>query len=71
MFEGLLLYTDRQLGNDAASTDRIQDFRMKQAYDTARFAGAHLTTDLNEGITHVLIGQDRNTIRSLRQKTSE
>lgn len=71
MFEGLLLYTDGQLANDASLTDEKSDFRMKQACDTARFAGARLTNDLKEGITHVLVGEDRSTTRALRQKTSE
>lgn len=61
MFEGLLLYSDQQLAND----------RMKQACDTARFAGARLTDDLEEGITHVLVGEDKSTTRTLRQRTSE
>lgn len=71
MFEGLLLYTDRQLANDASLTDKDPDSRMKQACDTARFAGARLTNDLKEGITHVLVGEDRGTTRALRHKTSE
>ena len=71
MFEGLLLYIDRQLANDTALTDKNLDFRTKQVCDTARFAGAHLTNDLKDGITHVLFGQDRSTIRALRQRVSK
>lgn len=70
MFEGLLFYTDRQLTNDVSLTDKDPDFRMKQACDTARFAGARLTNDLQAGVTHVLVGEDRSTIRTLRQETS-
>lgn len=70
MFEGLLLYTDRQLASDASMTDKDPNLRMKQACDTARFARARLTNDLQEGVTHVLVGQDRSTTRALRQKTS-
>lgn len=71
MFEGLILYTDRKLASDASLTDKVLDFRMKQACDTARFAGARLTNDLKEGITHVLIGEDRSTTKVLRQRISE
>lgn len=71
MFEGLLLYTDQQLAKDASLTDKGPDFRMKQACDTARFAGARLTNDLEEDITHVLVGADRRTTRALRLRTSE
>lgn len=71
MFEGLLLYSDRQLFNDASLTDKDSDFRIKQACDTARFAGANFTNDLREGITHVLVGADGSTTRALRQRTSE
>ena len=71
MFEGLLLYTDRQLASDASLTDKDLEFRTKQACDTARFAGARLTNDLKEGITHVLVGEDRSSTRVLRQRISE
>lgn len=71
MFEGLILYTDRQLGNDLSLTVKDSNFRMKQACDTARFAGARLTNDLKEGITHVLAGEDKSATRVTRQKTSE
>ena len=68
MFEGSLLYTDRQL---ASLTDKDPGFRTKQACDTARFAGAGFTNDLKEGITHVLVGEDSSTTRALRQKISK
>lgn len=71
MFEGLLFYTDRQLTNDTPLTDEDPDFRMKQACDIARFAGARLTNELQEGVTHVLVGEDRSTTRTIRQKTSQ
>ena len=71
MFEGFLIYIDRQLANDAPKMDKDPDFRMKQACDTARFAGACLTNDLKEGITHVLVGEDRYITRLLRQETSK
>ena len=71
MFEGLLLYTDLKLANEVSWTDNCLDFRTKQAYNTARFAGARLTNDLKEGVTHVLARQDRSTTRVLRQKIKE
>ena len=70
IFEGLLFYTERQLTNDPSLTDKDLDFRMEQACDTARFAGARLTNELQEGVTHVLVGEDRSTTRTLRQKTT-
>ena len=70
MFEGLLLYTDRRLASDASPINNISDCRTKQACNTARFAGARLTNDLKEGITHILIGEDRSTERDLRRKIS-
>ena len=71
IFTGLLLYTDRQQASDAVLMDRNLDFRTKQAHDTARFAGAHFTNDMKDGITHVLVGHDRRTIKALRQRVSE
>ena len=73
MFEGLLLYNGAQPFNDACLTDSDSDSdsRMKQACDTARFAGASLTHELKEGVTHVLVGEDRSTTKALRQRTSE
>ena len=71
MFEGLLLYTDLKLANEVSLTYNCPDFRTKQAYNTARFAGARLTNDLKEGVTHVLTRQDRSTTRALRQRISE
>ena len=71
IFAGFVLYTDRQLPSEGALMEKNLDFRMKQACDTARFAGAHITNDLKDGITHVLVGHDRRTIKALRQKVSE
>ena len=71
MFEDLLLYTDLKLTNEVSFTDNCPDFRTKQAFNTARFAGARLTNDLKEGVTHVLTRQDRSTTRVLRKKSSE
>lgn len=71
MFDDLLLYTGQQLADDASLIDNDPDSRMKQAYDTARFAGARLTNDLKEGVTHVLVGQDGSVTRSLRQAVSK
>lgn len=71
MFEGLLVYTDGQLANGASSTDKDLNFRTKQACDIARFAGARLTNDLKEKVTHVLVGEDRSSTRVLRQRISE
>ena len=71
MFEGLLFYTYLQLADDGTLTNKDLDFKTKQAYDTARFAGARLTNDLEEGVTHVLVGEDRSTTKVLRHRISE
>ena len=70
MFEGLLLYTDLQLADDNSLTRRIPDFRTKLAFNIATFAGARLTNDLEEGITHILVGEDKSTERALTLKIS-
>ncbi|KAL2053023.1 hypothetical protein ABVK25_006660 [Lepraria finkii] len=71
IFEGLLIYADHQLGGDAAhSTQKDPGFRTSQAFNTARFAGASMVSDLKEGVTHVLVGGDRSRIRALRQDVS-
>lgn len=70
-FEGLLIYADSQDAPD--STPAIQKYpeiKMKQACNTARFAGARVTNNLKEGVTHVLVGDDASRIQDLRQRTS-
>lgn len=71
MFEGLLIYFDGLTSQNAASlTYQDAGFKVKQAYDTARFAGARSTDQLWEGTTHVLIGNDRSRYKILRQNVS-
>lgn len=71
LFEDLLIYVDPQLASDAArSTQKHPSFRMNQACNTARFAGARMASDLREGVTHVLVGADRSWIKALRQTIS-
>ena len=79
MFEGLLLYVDHQTSNKSnGATPVIQpkvlgesEFRTKQAVEIARFAGAEITTDLaDDDITHVLVGNERNQAKMLREKLS-
>ena len=79
MFKDVSLYADYQTSNKSNGTTNVvdsadlnqSDFRMKQAVNTARFAGAEITTDLaNEDITHVLVGSDKGRMRILREKTS-
>ena len=71
MFEGLLLYNGLHPADDASLTDKGLEIRTKQAYDIARFAGARLTNDLKEGVTHIVVGQDRSVTKILRQATSK
>lgn len=70
-FEGLLIYPDLQQSEEAKlSTQNKPDFRMQQACNTARFAGARITNSLGEGVTHILVGEDRSRLRALRQQIS-
>jgi len=71
IFEGVLIYAGWQ-DQDAETplTQKNLDFRMKQACNTARFAGARGTNELEQGVTHVLVGEDRGRIRALREKIS-
>ena len=78
MFEDVLIYADYQTFYESNGVTRVAEpldltksnFRMKQAVDTARFAGAEATSDLaDEGITHVLVGSDRSQVKTLREKT--
>lgn len=67
MFEGLLLFIDQpKRGSSDGTLSAKQktfdglDLRMKQACNTARFAGATFTQILaDEGITHVLARTDK------------
>ncbi len=80
MFEGLLLYVDYQnssKSNGATSMVHPQGLdesglRMKQAVNSAMFAGAEFTTDLaDEKITHILVNSDKSRVRILREKLSK
>ncbi len=79
MFEGLLLYAGYQTSNKSNGATPVtqpralgeSEFRMENAVKIARFAGAEITTDLaDEGITHVLVGNDKNQMKILREKFS-
>ena len=80
MFLGLLLYADYQdsyISNGSVPVTQAVEsgeskLRMKQALTTAKFAGAEFTTDLSaEGITHVLIGNDKSRAKTLRELISK
>lgn len=71
MFEGRLIYVDQPDTDDQMRVkQRDTVFRMKQACNIARFAGAQLTGELKEGVTHVLVGNDQEHIKSLRRTLS-
>ncbi len=79
MFGGLLLCVDEQntiQSNGASSVVQPNaleksGFRMKQAVNAARFAGAEFTTDLaNDKITHVLVENDKCRVKILREMFS-
>lgn len=77
MFEGLLLYiveseqgTLKGTSSSEHETLDGRDFRMKQAYNTAKFASARFTKNLgDDGITHIVVGTD-GTPSALREKIS-
>ena len=74
MFEGLLIYTDSSSANGCGARSTIQsvdDLRISQAANLARFAGAQMTGELQRGVTHVLVGEDLGQHKALRQKVSQ
>lgn len=79
MFERLVLYVDEYTTaeskeNSYPSPGEVPDLsnlRVKQAVNTARFAGAKVVHDIeDETITHVVVGKDRDRIKALRKQTS-
>ena len=67
MFGGLLLYSDcPRMDGATRHTEDAVSLRMKQAHNTARFAGAQFTDQLTEEVTHILIDGDGSTVRELR-----
>jgi len=80
MFEGLLIYADlpghnRQIGDISTKDqdDRTDpaSLRMRQACNTATFAGANFTEDLEDAnITHVLVSDDGARVKVLRKAIS-
>ncbi|MCJ1269275.1 DNA ligase (ATP) [Lobaria immixta] len=77
IFEGLLLYVvdsehDILKGTSSSEQEPLNDhaFRMKQACNTAKFAGARFTNNLaDDSITHILVRSDK-TSRGVREKIS-
>lgn len=71
MFEGRLIYVDYSDADDPTRViQRDTVFRVKQACNIARFAGAQLTNELKEGVTHILVGNDQDHSRTLRRTVS-
>jgi len=74
IFEGLSIYAHNQSQAMNGGTPLLQKdpaFSIKQASNLARFAGARVTHDLKEGITHVLVSHaDRNHVRNIREKVA-
>ena len=71
MFEGRLIYVDYSNTDDQTRLDqRDTMFRVKQACNLARFAGAQLTNELKEGVTHILVGSNQDHSRNLRRTVS-
>ena len=78
IFERSVLYVDEYTvegtkGNLWYNEGDIPDerLRVKQAVDTARFAGAKVVHDVeDETITHIVVGADRDRVKTLRKQTS-
>ena len=80
MFEGTLIYADLLEPDDengeTAPKERHDEvdasqLRMKQACNTARFAGARFTEHFEDGdLTHVLVNDDRARVKVLRKAIS-
>ena len=72
VFNGVLLYVDQHMSNGSTpSHANGMDLRMRQACNTAGFAGANISDKLVEGVTHVLIGDDQSRVRNLRDRVSQ
>ena len=71
MFEGQLIYADQPDTDDQMrAKQRDTVFRVKQACNIARFAGAQLANELKEGVTHVLVRNDQEHTKTLRRTIS-
>lgn len=84
MFEGVLIYADLPehnkqieemmeeiLAQDQDGRTVSASLRMRQACNTARFAGASFTEDLEDAsITHVLVNDERARVKILRKAFS-
>lgn len=80
MFEGLIIYADDNSMPTSNGTgpgsrlrqDAVSSLKSSMALNTARFASAEVTNDINnEDITHVLVGGDRESTKKLREHFSE
>jgi len=76
IFEGVLMYADVPDHDTEPPLPMHEspDFRMTQACTTARFAGARMANELEQGVTHVVLGggEDyRSRSKVLRKKVSE
>jgi len=78
IFQGLSIYVDRSqrastdiLNGEAAGPVTVLDLRLQMASNTAGFAAARLVEDLkDENITHVVVGDNRSRLRSIRETIS-
>lgn len=79
IFERSVLYVDEYtiaetkgcLWCDEENVPDTERLRVKQAVDTARFAGAKILHDVrDETITHIVVGADRDRVKYLRKQTS-
>ena len=79
MFEGCVIYVD--IGEKSRSNKitkqihqnmvEMPSLNIREAYNTVRFAGASLADDIDDqNITHVVVGQDRSQVKSLRERLS-
>ena len=78
-FESCIIYSNqpKTTSLNGESDHRPQDatdvseLQLRQACITARFGGAEVVHDVDyEGVTHVLVGNDRSRIQELREKLS-
>ena len=71
MFEGQLIYVDCFDADDSTRVNQRETVsRAKQACNIARFAGAQVTNELKEGVTHILVGNNQDHSATLRRTVS-
>lgn len=70
-FNGLRIFADsHEVDNNMPAYQNDKVLEVQQACNIARFAGAVISPELSEGVTHVIIQEKSSQIKSFRQRIS-